>query len=314
MAEFNVNNYCVNKLVNDVYYVETNYNQYIIKILKLPFVRRLIDYIKRGRFLAFKNEIKIYHSLEYKSFDRLRYPKLIHTDGKSYMVLEYIEGTKGWDQGVIIPSDLIKALLEFQFSGIKVKTNFINRILMKWYCKVPCKVFRWSFLIIKEPKDIATAFQCIWITFKNSLMIKKYKKSILMHNDLFNYNNLISGYDDNIYFYDFEYGMYENKWLLLDILDLSFDLLTLKLKPDLFVQYMKQISVHRSIYKYIMDHIIDQTRVILIRKVLGAMLSKTTRMSSKRACEIFLKDILLSEKEYLRWYIQNIKPYISYIL
>ncbi len=313
MKELRVENYQSYQLVKDVSYVRTDHNRYIVKILKLSFVRRLIDYIKRGRCLAFENEIKVYHSLEYQSFTLLNHPKLIHSDGKSYMVLEHIDGTRGWDKRIISTSDFITALLEFQFCKIKIETNLLKKILMRWYCKVPCKIFRWSFLLIKSPKDIRISLRCIWITLKNVIMIKKYKHTILMHNDLFYYNNIITGYDNNVYFYDFEYAMEENKWLLLDILDLSFDLSTLEFKPRLFLQYLKQISIHRSMYSYITNHIIGLTRVILIRKVMGALLSNSTKLSSKMACKKFLNDILLSEQEYLKWYIKNIKPCISYM-
>ena len=131
MKELRVENYQSYQLVKDVSYVRTDHNRYIVKILKLSFVRRLIDYIKRGRCLAFENEIKVYHSLEYQSFTLLNHPKLIHSDGKSYMVLEHIDGTRGWDKRIISTSDFITALLEFQFCKIKIETNLLKKILMK---------------------------------------------------------------------------------------------------------------------------------------------------------------------------------------
>jgi len=227
------------------------------------------------------------------------------------MVLEYISGTNGWDRRVVSQNCFIKALLEFQLSGINIKTNFVQSILTKWYRKVPCKIIRWSFLILKSPKNIVIAFKCVLITLIQSIKLKKYPYAITTHNDLFYFNNIITGYDKHIYIYDFEYVMLEKKWILIDIIDICFNLSTLRFDTKLFDEYIIHLFRQQLLFHNTLKNLNGQVRVILIRKILGVLLSNSIDSKQKINCRRFLKNILLSERNYYLWYSININPYFK---
>jgi hypothetical protein len=298
------------KIQNGVYCIEKKQRKYIVKISKPSLVALMIDHIRDGRHIAFENEINFYLSLNNRLCHYFHYPKLVKTDGRNYIMMEYIAGSKGWDNRLVSKESLIKALLEFQRLSIDMKSNCFKHILNLWHRKIPCKILRWSFAIIRTPYDLITLIRCLRLTLYYSVLIKP-TDPILVHNDLFYFNNLITGLNHRLYFYDFEYVIKENKWILIDILDISFDLLTLTLRSDLLAEYRKQISDNTTIHHYILTNAEALTRVILIRKILGALLTSNTEPSLKSEQRKFLDRILLSDKEYKEWYQKNMKPYIT---
>lgn len=306
MKEMCIEYYNARMIHDEVYYVEAKNEKYIVKINAQSLLRRTINNFFRAKDIAFHNEIWFYRKISEKSYNQFRYPRMIKSDGKNYIVLEYISGTAGWNKAIVSQQQLVNALLEFQFSGIVFEESFIKRTLTKWYRKVPCKAIRWAYKLIKTPADLITWLKCILIVIKGIIVVKKINYHIFNHNDLFYFNNLITGNDGNLYFYDFEYVIAENKWFLTDIFDLSFNLETLELQSELLSEYIRQVACKIGDLN-ILCHMEMQTRVILIRKLLGVILSRRRKEDNKANCRNFIINILLSEKNYKQWYKKNIE-------
>ncbi|NLB79514.1 MAG: hypothetical protein GX796_11940 [Clostridiaceae bacterium] len=306
MKEMNTEYFNAKMIHNEVYCVEANNEKYIVKINAPSLLRRIINNLNRAKDIAFQNEIWFYKRISEKSFKHFRYPRMIRTDGKRYIVLECISGTDGWNKTIVSQQHLISALLEFQFSGIVIEESFTKRTLTKWYRKVPCKAIRWAYKLIKTPADLITWLKCILIVMKGIIAVKKITYPICNHNDLFYFNNLITGNDGNLYFYDFEYVIAEDKWFLTDIFDLSFNLETLELQSELLCEYIRQVACKTGDLN-ILRYMESQTRVILIRKLLGVILSRRRKEANKDNCRNFIINILLSDKEYKQWYTKNIE-------
>jgi hypothetical protein len=64
------------------------------------------------------SQAQVYASLRRQEFEHLRYPRLIGTDGRRYLLLEYIE-TRPHGESDLPRSPLLRALLEFQNARIE---------------------------------------------------------------------------------------------------------------------------------------------------------------------------------------------------
>lgn len=297
--------YEVQKVRGNVYYVKSSKANYIIKTFNCSKHKKIIHDIKGGKATAFENELRVYQSLQNKTFKIFKYPNLVKTDGQSYIVIEYISGNNGWDKNIISNEKLISSLLEFQFSNAKTESNFIKNIMINYHRRIPYKIIRWSPCLIKTPFDVIDWIKCNLILLRCSLCYRGEHEGLFTHNDLFRCNNIISGNDGNMYFYDFEYALYEKKWFLIDIFDLVFNMEKCKIDVELLKEYIKQFSCKLPFAKC-ECYLEKQTRIILLRKLLGVIISKKVKEDNKKCCRIFIKNILLSDKKYEEWYEENI--------
>lgn len=307
MSELSIEKYDLHKVRNDVYSLETDDEKYIIKTFNNSGLKKKINNFRSGKVTRFDNEIKVYELLETISFKFFNHPKLIKTDNETYIVCEYIKGKEGWDKKLINQENLIAGLLEFQFSKIKVGKSILQKITSMFQRKIPNKIICWSLKLIDRPVDFIKVFKLNVLLLHEIIFYKPRGDCLFTHNDLFRFNNMINTIDGCLYIYDFEFAMLENKWFLIDIYDLSFDLEKLELDIKFFSEYIKQLSNVISLDKCIY-YLEKQTRIILIRKILGVSMTAKASLDNKEQCKKFIKEILLNDKKYDNWYTKNIVP------
>lgn len=213
------------------------------------------------------------------------YPKLIETDNKTYFLFEYIDGKNGISE----KSDKKKLVHNyFDFQSLNYTPNmFLSKIY-----NVNLSYLRAVFSSIKYPTLV---FKLILIFFKLNFSQKKLSR-VVIHKDLKNYQNTIS-VDDKTYFIDFANVTIEKKWIMLDIVDMAFNLNESFIDFEMINYYFLLTQPHiKGIIK-----VESQIRFILIRKFLF-LIKYLKKSNSKYDSEAkFLNNVLLDDQEYNIW-------------
>lgn len=213
------------------------------------------------------------------------------------MILEFIEGTIGIDIKWITNDQLIKSLLEFNlifFDGANEYMIPPKKIISNPPLGVIIALFSHCFPRL----GILSLIKCLFLLVKCIVFEEKKDIFLLLHKDLTNAGNKITGYNRNIYFLDFEQTCIEQKWILIDIVDLAFSIETLEIDTTLLNEYLKEIK------PFFMKpiNVKNQVRFALLRKVtnLIAYDDKNCNVYSS-----FLLDILLDDISYDNWFMNN---------
>ena len=244
-------------------------------------------------------ELLINKKLLKYDFKYFNFPKLIDTDKKNYLLFEYIEGSRGINKKHINKELLISGLLEFNTFFIFKNKEETRDIYGGFLFSVFISILRGIFLYGFSNIGTVASLKCFVILCKNSICEKPFNYYFLQHRDLGNEDNKISSKDGRVYFIDFAQTRKENKWILMDIIDISMPKKTLKLDHDLFILYLKKLN--KEIDKNI--NIKRQVRMALLRKTLHLMGEKSNK--AKHISKNFLLQILLNNNKFNKWFEEN---------
>ena len=289
----------IKHIKGQVYSVFIDERKYVLKL------KEDSSFLKKWKKnIAFRNELSINRQLLIADFKYFNFPKLIDTDGKTYMLFEYIEGSQGIDDRYINDDLLSDSLLEFHMLLLdrsKEKKFLLKNIYEKFLFSPSSSILRGIFLFGLLNCGVIACLKCLIILFKCSISEKSYKYSLLQHRDLGNISNKISGQNGKIYFIDFAGTREENKWILIDIVDIVISRETLEVKSNLFKLYLKKINVklRRDI------NIKAQVRVALLRKILHLMGKKGGRYN--QISKKFFSEILINDSSFDKWFKENWK-------
>lgn len=281
--------------------VETDTNSYIVKTKVEK--DSLLNYKK----LLFDNELYIYNYLSSLNFTYFKYPELIYTDNRTYMISKYIPNNKDYKLSDSLKSSMINQLLEFQQKGQGINQNLFRKLVFKIYKSLNWKVFRWSVMNLRRKYGRVYVIKSLKVIFESSFSQKKLPISFFIHDDLFGENNYIIDENNEIYFLDFEGAFTERKWILVDIIDMCIDGESLKLDNDRLVYYLNELK-KQNIKIYDKLNIKAQVRLVLLRKTLQVLLfsDHPNAQRDKKKWEAFL-DLLLSNSRYTEWYKNQIR-------
>lgn len=250
-------------------------------------------------------EASIYKNFPYKTYSVLKTPDLISTDEKTYLLLDRVEGEKGWNRHLISDQIMAAGLYEFNTSHLKWTQNPFRALFFKMWNNLEFQILKALIkLFLKKMIDFDTFVHYIKICLNQSGTQKRVKRenTFFLHNDLFGPNNIITGTGGQLYLCDFECVIKERKWILKDVIELAFDkqsMHNLQINVDLIQCYMEMIKD-----KYDLEvRLESQIRVVLIARTSRIMLSKseTISESDKRQAEFFFRKILLNEVEFCDW-------------
>lgn len=275
--------------------------RYIIKTISDHSLKQKIGNRVRGTFYGYLNEISISRALGSCTFSCFRYPKLISTDEKTYFMTEFIDGEHGWDHTKYSSHGLVDALLEYQKLGGLFEPIMVSNALTWWNTNVGIKVLRWSKLLLCKQGGVSMYFKTFLILADGLLTKTHIKTKQLMHNDLFRFNNIITSGTGEFYFFDFERSNIEDKWVLVDIVDLSFDMDLYTINYEMLNDYMKKFQLQSGFsvnYKGCKALI----RVILVRKLLGVLRSSLSNDIEKKNAFSFMQQVLFNDTSFGIWF------------
>jgi len=248
--------------------------------------------------LNFKNEISIHKHLSGKVFKYLKLPQIHHTDGSTYMIMDYIEGSMGRWYTPDMDAILIKSLADLQLSIQNKKVSLIKRVVTMqrrpfW------NVIRTIFTIGLPKGGIKLASQCLVLCLKLDLKVRSNKNYFLLHKDINNKGNVITDENKTLNFIDFESCVEESKWIFSDIIEVIYSSKDLYMDVDLFNIYIDELKLRGFI-----DDSFDiksQVRFAMLRngiKYLGFP-------AKAREHREQLEKIILPSKSFDRWYNQT---------
>jgi hypothetical protein len=251
----------------------------------------------------FKNEIAVFKSLEGVENKYLHYPGIVSTDEKNYLILEFIDGEKGWNESLIDTSVFAGAIMEFNtLSYIKKPitnehdiSNILNNPLLK--------VIRWSISQLPKRLGLKITLKTLITVFRISKETQIMKMPFLVHGDLFRKNNVFTTMK-GISLIDFESSILGHKWILADIIDLairddfSFD-------KHFFWLYMD--SLKRSGIQLDAIFIKGNVHMVFIYRVLCCLVYKKRPVDlNHEELRKFLLRNLLEDNGFNLWYEHNI--------
>ncbi len=218
--------YRVLKVIRDkdprlVVHVRLQGRECLLKVLKESF-----PWKRPGRHLRFQKEIFIYSMLQHICFSRFRYPKLLNTDNKNYILTEFIINNSANRQDQVFYTSAMNAVLEFNTCDFP----FHEKSCAGWIWE---KTNRWKFS--RSAKTLRNLLEGSLVKGKLSflLLIKiigfwrraitytpALKKPLLVHRDIFK-ANILYPKPGKIYFVDFEKAGLEKRWLFIDALKIA---------------------------------------------------------------------------------------------
>lgn len=257
-----------------------------------------------GTSIPFKTDIAVNGALALKGhFKAFSAPPLFHTDGKTYLLLHYVPGILGWDRRIIPVDTLAEGLIEFQTSALEWPRTLIEQLGGALLEKPVARIFRGALSSVRSRVGYKATWKCFMVVWKCYRSQPRLNFDMLLQNDL-GLSNIVTGRDKRLYFIDFEDVIKESRWILCDIVDLSFNLNSLAFDRFLFNSYLNRLSAHVSGLDNV--SIVSQVRLALLRCIIFGLMSRKLSSSSKRGCEHFLCSVMLDDKAFHYWYALNV--------
>jgi hypothetical protein len=290
-----------------VYIVRAREGKFFLKLIAPPVTRKQI--IIRFLFgsLALKNQLAVYASLRRQNFHNLRYPKLVHTDGKSYLLLEFIPIQPKGERD--LPEEaLITSLLEFQGSGAILQKGLFESVLLNVSRKPFWVLLKRVCVGLRKQCGLSVSLQCLRIILVCYKRQKQLEKSIILHND-FHHNNLLLDENGRIFVCDFEKAAEENRWPLIDIVHYAVGTGTFGIEVSLIKSYLQKLQGNSHNKERL--HVPSQLRIALLIRVSQMILSNAPPADVKEKYKVFLVDILLDDYAFDNWYEKSGFNYIA---
>jgi len=259
-----------------------------------------------GKFFAisgisrqnFRNEIAIHQHLSGQNFETLKVPKLYDTDGESYMVMDYIEGTMGRWYTEDMDKVLIRSLVDLQLSIINQKNlfeyNFLSFLRRPFW-----NVMRMVCTIALPRLGFSIAFQCFALCLSLQRSVSPNKAPLLLHKDINNKGNIISSPEREMYFIDFESCLQETKWILTDIIEIIYSFKDEYMDVELFDEYMQKMRSAGFI-----DDSFDtksQVRLAMLRNAIKYLGFEELFSTHRKQ----LMEIILPDEKFDIWFYQT---------
>jgi hypothetical protein len=254
---------------------------------------------------GFNRQVSIYRQLNVREYSNFKYPKLIMTDGKKYILLNFIfienEYKRKMNKDI-----LIKSLFELQNSKLSIYNKgikgYIGGVLLNIKLNFRFSIIIDSLIPLIKRCGFNTVYSTLKIFIKSENEQHKLANPLIMHND-FHSNNIFISVDGYIYISDFEGLAYEKKWIFTDIVTYAVNTSEFKIDTEVIKKYRDYISNY-----YEKDTIIYKTqiRMALIKRISRFWNFKPSDKNTQNAYRYFLMNVLLIDREYDIWYADNL--------
>lgn len=250
-----------------------------------------------GGSLRFKNEIMVNECIAKEVFNSLRFPRMLESDGSTYAVFEFIEGREGLDKSAVSEGQVVDSLIELHMLRTKPRHALRERSLLRML-RLPVSFLRRTLDMFWRQRDIRVLVKCLLILIRSCVRQRPIGTSLLVHNDLLP-NNTLTDANGVWFILDFENCLPENKWILIDVVDIAFDRETLQVDMTLVSRYLRRLQefgVNTALVNVEL-----QIRLILIYRVMQAMRSPRYVDTDRSRFSDFLKCVLLKDREFGLW-------------
>ncbi len=284
----------IEKLSRSSYLVEKQGVKYIIKEAIEPVSKsgRLFRFIFNTN-IKFLNEQRVNTILREEKFTYVRIPKMIGKSERS-IVFELVEGKQGFSFDTVDESYASNALIEYQ-TKINNYTNYTLKDKILLYLLKPNIVFlRRLFTYSFRNIELSLLLKGLSCLFRMSFF-KKQKRALLIHNDLLP-NNIMTDNSNRLIFLDFENSIYENKWILTDIVDFAYDPLIQKFNINYFKNYLSKLA--ELGFALNDSYIFIQVKVLLIKRLIQVLTSNKFNSKLKELNKKYLFEVLLNSKSF----------------
>jgi predicted Ser/Thr protein kinase len=246
----------------------------------------------------FRNEIAIHQHLSGQSFETLRVPELYDTDGKSYLVMDYIEGTMGRWYTPEMDKVLIRSLVDLQLSIIN-KKNLLEYNVLSFLRRPFWNVIRMVWTIALPKLGFIIAFKCFALCLRLQRSVSPNKSPLLLHKDINNKGNIISNPQGEMYFIDFESCLQESKWVLTDIIEIIYSFKDEYMDVALFEIYIQKMRAEGFIDRDF--DVKSQVRFAMLRNAIKYLGFDQLFISHRKQ----LLQIILPDEKYDLWFYET---------
>ena len=244
---------------------------------------------------GFKNEIDINLELSKVNFRFLNYPKLIDVEGR-HIYFDFIVGKTLTHADFFVDENLVNAVYELNTCTEKLnrKKGLLRNIHR-----------RNSFIVLSllnknlRRNGTKLTVKLVLLFLKLHLYQRKNDIDFLLHNDLHSNNIVFS--DDKAFIIDFEDATFERKWFLFDIVNVSFDKVSMEYNIDAISKYIKLLKKHNILSD---KSIIYALQMAFLRRSIKSLSSIETTTNQKKKILLFVKNFL-TNKNYLYSLIES---------
>lgn len=189
-------------------------------------VKRNTPWRRPGRYFRFQKEIFINTRLKKLVFTYFQSPRLIHTDGKSFIVAEFISNNPSLPRDYVFLKQAIKAVAElnacdFPFTdkdGIGWFWEKFNRLKFSRSTKTVRNLLEGFF--VRRTVGLKVFISSMIFCRRATQKVKPLNRPLLLHRDIFK-SNIIYPDKDIVYFVDFEKMGLEKRWVFSDALKIA---------------------------------------------------------------------------------------------
>jgi hypothetical protein len=239
-------------------------------------------------------QAQVYASLGQQEFEHLRYPRLIGTDGRRYLLLEHIE-TRPHGESDLPRAPLLRALLEFQNARIEFARSPGAALLAM--ARRPDAV-----LVRRMLSGLRPRFG--WRATRRALKLvdrcrrdqPPLDRPVVCHND-FHHNNLLLGRDGVVYFSDFEYVSLDDRWMLADIIHYAVGTGSCTIDTGIIADYADLVDRTCPVG---LD-LPAQLRFGLLLRVSQLILSRVPPPAVATRYGAFFSEVLLDDRAFEAW-------------
>jgi len=287
------------QIKSHVYYLEGPSGRFILKKKRKPGPRDSVA-AKVLAFLdiSFQREIFINRQMAEKSFSFFKAPKLVSSDGRDYMLFEYISGIDASIKD-LTKEEIACSLYEFQNSFMNPYASLFDRIVsmgMKPISSLLRGIL--AIVLFQCGFDYARkALHAVKLSFRRQKPLKQAK---LLHKDLRYDENYIISDKNELYLIDFASVVTERRWIMLDLIDVSFDAERLEVDFSLIKEYHQQLAKTQDVNGEV--DLKAQVRIALMRKLIYYMHRSKYSNEQKKAFKRFLCETVLDDDSYEKWF------------
>lgn len=276
--------------ITPLYHLEASEGRFVLK-LSTPRPGRFQGLSERQARHEIAHQAKVYGALDQGSYRYLRFPRLVATDGSSYLLLEYIE-TRPHGEHDLPRETLLHSLLEFQTATGRVPDPMFPNAARSPGVRLSRRLlFR-----LREKLGNASVYRAFQIMRSCYARQPELPRKLARHND-FHYNNLLLSSDGTLYLNDFEYVSRDGRWVMGDIVNYAVGTGYQHVEVDLIRSYYELLAAETG---FDLD-LHAQVRFGLLSRVGDLILSKVAPGNVVKGYRDFFETVLLDDRQFEEW-------------
>jgi len=281
-------------------------------------------WLKRpGRYLRFQKEIFIYSQLEQMDFVSFHYPGLLRTDGRTFILTEFIinDPSLPRDDAFFYTAAMDAVLelntCEFPFwksGGAGWMWEKANRWKFSGSAKTLRNLIEGLCIRRKLPYFLLPGMLAFWV--RSMAAASGIKKPLLMHRDIFK-SNILRPDAEHVYVVDFEKMGLEKRWVFKDALKIAqadplfFDGKENKLSGfprfngQLLEHYWKNLVRRRADIQPDREYFRLQLKFCLLGWTLKKLVKENPSLEMQQGLVRFIKSVILGpDKNFEKWFAE----------